>query len=101
VQIVAVPLTFPISIGGATVAAVIAATGEHPSLKRGAATSVVSLVMTAVVWLTLRSAIAMARRISIGSMTALTALSGLLLLCISFQVIAAGLRGLLPGLAAS
>ena len=101
VQIVAVPLTFPISIGGATVAAVIAATGEHPTLRRAGATSVVSLVMTGVVWLTLRSAIALARRISGGSMIALTALSGLILLCISFQVIAAGLRDLLPGLGAS
>jgi small neutral amino acid transporter SnatA (MarC family) len=34
-------------------------------------------------------------------MIALTALSGLILLCISFQVIAAGLRDLLPGLGAS
>jgi multiple antibiotic resistance protein len=101
IQLVAVPLTFPISIGGATVAAVIAAAGETPSLARAVATSLVCLVMTAVVWLTLRSAIPLTRRISHSSMLALTAISGLLLLCIAFQVIAAGLRGLLPGLAQS
>ena len=99
VQVVAVPLTFPISIGGATVAAVIAATGDKPNLPRAIATSLVCLVMTGVVWLTLGSAIPLTRRMSRGSMAALTAFSGLLLLCIAFQVIAAGLRDLLPGLA--
>jgi multiple antibiotic resistance protein len=98
VQLVAVPLTFPISIGGATVAAVIAATGETPSLARAFATSLVCFAMTGVVWLTLGSAIPLTRRISRGSMAALTAFSGLLLLCIAFQVIAAGLQDLLPGL---
>ena len=97
-QVVAVPLTFPISIGGATVAAVIAATGDKPNLHRALATSLVCLLMTGVVWLTLGSAISLTRRISRGSMAALTAFSGLLLLCIAFQVIAAGLRDLLPGL---
>jgi multiple antibiotic resistance protein len=97
-QIVAVPLTFPISIGGATVAAVIAATGEKASLSRPLATSAVCLLMTVLVWLTLRLAIPLVRRISSGSMAALTAFSGLVLLCIAFQVIAAGLRDLLPGL---
>jgi multiple antibiotic resistance protein len=97
-QLVAVPLTFPITIGGATVAAVIAATGDRPSLLRAGATSLVCLVMTAIVWLTLRSAVPLTRRMSRGSMAALTSFSGLLLLCISFQLIAAGLRDLLPGL---
>jgi small neutral amino acid transporter SnatA (MarC family) len=54
--------------------------------------------MTGVVWLTLRTAVPLTRRISHGSMVALTAFSGLLLLCIAFQVLAAGLRDLLPGL---
>jgi multiple antibiotic resistance protein len=98
VQLIAVPLTFPLSIGGATVAAVIAAAGEQPSLARAMATSLVGLVMTAVVWLTLRSAIPLTNRISHGAMVALTAVSGLVLLCIAFEVIAAGLRDLLPGL---
>jgi multiple antibiotic resistance protein len=97
-QIVAVPLTFPMSIGGATVAAVIAATGDNPSLPRALATSIVCLAMTGVVWLTLRSAVPVTRRISRGSMAALTAFSGLVLLCIAFQVITAGLGELLPGL---
>ena len=99
VQVVAVPLTFPISIGGATVAAVIAATGERPSLMRAIGTSVLGLFMTVVVWLSLRSAIPLTRRISRGSLAALTAFSGLLLLCIAFQVMTTGLRDLLPGLA--
>ena len=98
VEIVAVPLTFPISIGGATVAAVIADTRERPDLIHALATSVVCLAMTGVVWLTLRSAVPLTRRMSRGAMAALTAISGLILLCIAFQVIAAGLRGLLPGL---
>src|SRR5437868_4034997 len=89
VQVVAVPLTFPISIGGATVAAVIASTDDHPNLAHAVATSVVGLAMTAVVWLSLASAVPLTRRISRGAMAALTAFSGLLLLCISFQVIAA------------
>jgi multiple antibiotic resistance protein len=97
-QLVAVPLTFPLSIGGATVAAVIAATGERIDLMRALATSAVGLIMTAAVWLTLRSAIPVMRRMSRGSMMALTSLSGLVLVCIAFQVIASGLRDLLPGL---
>lgn len=98
VQLVAVPLTFPLSIGGATVAAVIAATGNKPSLTRALATTVLSLLMTGVVWLTLRSAIPLTRRISRATLAAVNALSGLLLLCIAFQVMSAGLRDLLPGL---
>lgn len=99
VQLVAVPLTFPLSIGGATVAAVIAATGNKPSLTRALATTVLSLLMTGVVWLTLGSAIPLTRRISRATLAAVNALSGLLLLCIAFQVMSAGLRDLLPGLA--
>jgi multiple antibiotic resistance protein len=98
VQVVAVPLTFPISIGGATVAALIAFTNEHPSLRHAVGTTVVGLLMTGVVWLSLASAVPLTRRISRGSMAALTAFSGLLLLCIAFQVMAAGVRDLLPGL---
>src|SRR5262249_5312159 len=45
-QVVAVPLTFPMSIGGATVAAVIAAAGDKPGIARAIATSLVCLVMT-------------------------------------------------------
>jgi multiple antibiotic resistance protein len=97
-QLVAVPLTFPISIGGATVAAVISATGNKPSLTRAAATTVLCLLMSGVVWLTLGTAIPLTRRISRASLAAVNALSGLLLLCIAFQVMAAGLRDLLPGL---
>jgi multiple antibiotic resistance protein len=101
VQLVAVPLTFPLSIGGATVAAVIAATGNKASLTRAIATTVLCLLMTGVVWLTLRSAIPLTRRISRASLAAVNALSGLLLMCIAFQVMAAGLRDLLPGLGAA
>jgi multiple antibiotic resistance protein len=97
-RVVAVPLTFPISLGGATVAAVIAATGEKLILMRDVATSIVCLLMAIVVWLTLRSALPLTRRISPGAMAALTGFSGLLLMCISFQVITSGLRELLPGL---
>jgi multiple antibiotic resistance protein len=100
-QVVAVPLTFPISLGGATVAAVIAATGEKLNLMRAIATSLVCLILAGVVWLTLRSALPLTRRISPGSMAALTGFSGLLLLCIAFQVIASGLKELLPGLGPS
>jgi multiple antibiotic resistance protein len=97
-DVVAVPLTFPISIGGATVAAVIADTRDKPTVEHAVGTSIVCLVMSGLVWLTLGSAIPLTRRISRGAMAALTALAGLLLLCIAFQVIAAGLRELLPGL---
>jgi multiple antibiotic resistance protein len=98
VNLVAVPLVFPLSIGGATMAAVIAATGPRVDLIRALATSAVCLIMTGVVWLTLRSSIPLMKRISPGAMAALTGIAGLLLLCISFQVITAGLRDLLPGL---
>jgi multiple antibiotic resistance protein len=99
VQVVAVPLTFPISIGGATVAALIAFTNDHPSWKHAMGTTVVGLLMTGVVWLSLATAVPLTRRFSRGTMAALTAFSGLLLLCIAFQVMAAGIRDLLPGLA--
>ncbi len=98
-QVVAVPLTFPISIGGATVAALIAFTNDHPSWKHALGTTVVGLLMTGVVWLSLATAVPLTRRFSRGTMAALTAFSGLLLLCIAFQVMAAGVRDLLPGLA--
>jgi multiple antibiotic resistance protein len=97
-ELVVVPLTFPISLGGATLAAVIASGGGKVILVRAILTSVVCLLMSGVVWLTLRSAAPLTKRISRGSMAALTAASGLVLLCIAFQVLAAGARELLPGL---
>jgi multiple antibiotic resistance protein len=97
-QVVAVPLTFPISIGGATVAAIVAASGDQVSPHRALATSLVCLIMTALVWLTLRAAIPLTQRLSRGALVGLTAVSGLLLVCVAFQVMASGLRELLPGL---
>ena len=97
-QLVAVPLTFPISIGGATVAVVVAASGYQLSPTRALATSLVCLVMSALVWLTLRMALPLTRRLSRGTVVTLTAVSGLLLVCVAFQVMASGLRELLPGL---
>jgi multiple antibiotic resistance protein len=98
-QLVAVPLTFPIALGGATVAAVIAAAGGGKLIvARAAMTSLACVLMAGVVWLTLRSAVPLTRHISRGSMAALTAASGMVLLCIAIQVIAAGVRELLPGL---
>ncbi len=98
VQVVAVPLTFPISIGGATVAVIVAASGYQLSPLRALTTSLVCLAMTGLVWLTLSAAIPLTRRLSRGTVVALTAVSGLLLVCVSFQVMASGLRELLPGL---
>lgn len=98
-QLVVVPLTFPIALGGATVAAVIAAAGGGKLiLARVLMNSLACLLMSGVVWSTLRSAVPVTRHISRGAMAALTAASGLVLMCIAIQVMAAGARELLPGL---
>lgn len=93
-----VPLTFPLALGGATLATVITATKGDRSPHWLFMLSAVCLAMSCVVWATFRLAPLLARRLGKVGLDVLTVVSGTLLLCIALQIFTSGLRELLPGL---
>ena len=93
-----VPLTFPLAVGGASVATVITASASDRSAVHLVLISAVCLAVAGVVWVTFRVAPFLARRMSKVGLDVLTVVSGTLLLCIALQIFTSGLRGLLPGL---
>jgi multiple antibiotic resistance protein len=93
----AVPLTFPISLGGATLSAIVTA-GSAASFPWGLGRVIaVCVAMALVVWLTFRFAPLLGRRLSRGGLSILTAVGGVLLLCIAFQVLVPAVRALVAG----
>jgi multiple antibiotic resistance protein len=97
-SIAIVPLTFPITVGGATVAAAVGAAGAAHDFQRLLGCTAVVLGMTVVVWLVYRFGAPLVRRLPTAALAALAGVSRILLICISFEILARGLRELLPGL---
>jgi multiple antibiotic resistance protein len=95
-----VPLMFPLSLGGASFATVIGASGGRPydAFLWTLTVSIVCMLMGVVVWATFRAAPVIGRRLRPGGIGILTALGGIILVCIGLQIITLALGDLLPGL---
>ena len=96
---VAVPLIFPMSIGGAVISLVIATTSRFHSIVDLLAISVVCIADAALIALTYYFTHPLSMRIGPMGMELTKRVSGIVLTAIAVQMLAQGLRELLPGLA--
>ena len=92
--LVAVPLTFPITIGGGTIAVVISAAGRAPTYIDLAALAAVCALMAVPVYYTLALAGRLISRLSSGAIDAVNRVSGIILFAIGAQLAVKGLHGL-------
>lgn len=93
-QLAAVPLTFPITIGGGTIAVAVSASGRYAGWIDLAALGVVCVLMGIPVFLTLSFAGRLVRRLSDGAIDAVNRISGIILFGLGAQLAVKGLHGL-------
>jgi multiple antibiotic resistance protein len=94
-ELAAVPLTFPITVGGGTIAVVIAASGRFGTWPDLALLAGICVAMAAPVFLTFVLAGPVTSRLGASAMDALTRVSGILLFTLGTQLTVSGLAGLL------
>jgi len=94
-----VPLAMPITIGPGAITTVILGTQTLPSVRDRLVLSAIGITLAVLVWVTLRSAGYLVKVIGPTGIGVVTRIMGLLLTAIAFQMLAAGLRELMPGLA--
>lgn len=93
-ELAAVPLTFPITIGGGTIAVVISAAGRYTTWTDLALVSAVCVLMAIPVFLTISLAARLVQRLSGGAIDAVNRVSGIILFALGSQLMVAGLHGL-------
>jgi multiple antibiotic resistance protein len=93
-----VPIAFPLLAGPGAISTSIIAVGQGGIVHQLAIISCIGLVCL-VSWVTLVQAHAIASRISLTALNVATRILGLLLAAMAVQIMAEGLKGLLPGLA--
>ncbi len=89
-----VPLTFPLTIGGGTIAVVITASGRYPTGLDLAVLSGISIGMAVIVAITFLLAGPFGSRMGAGAMDVLARISGIILLSLGVQLAVGGLREL-------
>lgn len=97
-SIAVVPLAIPIVAGPGTMAAILVASQQHPSVLSKAEISAVVLVLTAVCGLLFRFAATIARYLGDAGIGVVTRVMGMVLAAIAMGMLADGLKELLPGL---
>ncbi len=95
------PMTFPMSMGGTTVGYVVTAAGYAKNLGDLVAISVVCILFAFVVLCTIYLSPPVASRLPPQAQLVLGRVSGIVLVAISIQLFASGLKGLFPVLAGS
>ncbi|MFM0210645.1 MarC family protein [Paraburkholderia sediminicola] len=98
-EFVAVPLIFPLSIGSAVVSLVITTATRFHSPGDLCLISAVCILHAGVISLTYRYSASWCKRLGEVGMKLVERLSGIVLTAIAFQMVAQGIRELLPGLA--
>ncbi len=97
ITLAAVPFTFPITVGGATLATMVTAGSAARGPWALARLLSVCIAMTVVVWLTFRFAPLLGRRLGEAGLSILTAVGGVTLVCIAFQILVPAVHALLAG----
>jgi multiple antibiotic resistance protein len=90
-----VPLLFPLSIGGGTIAVAVSESGRHQSIEGLLLVSTVVLAMVPVVVMTFLAAGSLRGRLSTGALDALARVSGIVLVALAVQLLAQGLTELI------
>lgn len=98
-SIAVVPLAMPIIAGPGAITSVILATQEMSTIVDRVAVSGIALAIGLIVWICLHFSAPIADRMGAAGLRIVTRIMGLILTAIAFQMLAAGLRDLLPGLA--
>lgn len=98
-EIAVIPMTFPMSIGGTTAAYIVSATGFATNTLDLLAITVVVVVFGVVIWITHLLSPPLAARLNPQAQQVLNRVGGIVLVAISVQLLASGLKGLFPTLA--
>ncbi len=98
-SIAVVPLAIPIVAGPGTMAAVLVAAQQHPSILSKVEMSIVILALAALSGLLFRFAAPISKRLGKSGMGVVTRVMGTILAAIAMGMLADGLKGMLPGLA--
>lgn len=98
-SIAVVPMAIPIVAGPGTMATVLVAAQQNPTLLNKVEISVVIAVLAGLVGLLFSFATPIAERLGAAGMGVVTRIMGLILAAIAMGMLAEGLKGLLPGLA--
>ncbi|MCB0168692.1 MAG: MarC family protein [Anaerolineae bacterium] len=95
-EIVVIPMTFPLSMGGTTAAYIVTASSFARNALDLLAISVVVVLFGVVIWLTHLLSPPLAARLSPQSRRVLSRIGGIILVAIAIQLFAGGLKGLFP-----
>ena len=98
-SIAVVPLAIPIVAGPGSMATVLVASQQHPSMLSKFEISVVILGLAALSGLLFHFAAPISERLGESGMGVVTRVMGLILAAIAMGMLSAGLKGMLPGLA--
>ena len=98
-SIAVVPLAIPIVAGPGTMAAVLVAAQQHPSILSTVEISIVILALAALSGLLFSFAAPISKRLGKSEMGVITRVMGMILAAIAMGMLADGLKGMLPGLA--
>lgn len=97
-SIAVVPMAMPIIAGPGGITTVILATHKFPSIEAKLLVSATCVAVAAITWLCLYFAAPISRMLGVAGMNIVTRIMGIVLTAIAFQMLAAGLKKLLPGL---
>ena len=98
-SIAVVPMAIPISAGPGTMATVLVAAQQHPSVLSKIEISIVVVVLAALTGLLFSFAKPISKRMGASGMGVVTRVMGMILAAIAMDMLADGLKGMLPGLA--
>jgi multiple antibiotic resistance protein len=98
-SIAVVPLAIPIVAGPGTMATVLVAAHQHPSVLSRAEISIVIVALAALCGLLFSFAMPISKRLGEAGMGVVTRVMGMVLAAIGMGMLADGLKALLPGLA--
>jgi len=93
-----VPLAIPGTVGAGTITTVVVAATTYTRLRDLAVITAVCTITALIMWITFRSAGAIARRLGPIGLNVVTRVMGILVSATAFGLLARGIGGLLPGL---
>lgn len=94
-----VPFGLPLLVGGGSLAYLITATNQFPGTSAAVAMSVISLIFIGLMWISLRFAVPLSRRLGDTGSQVIARFFGFVLLAIGWTILTKGLIELMPGLA--
>lgn len=95
-EMAVLPMTFPMSIGGTTAAYIVSTSGLARNIFDLFAISIVVVIFGIVIWMTHLFSPPLAAKLSPQSQAILSRFGGIILVAISVQLFASGLKGLFP-----